>query len=115
MKKTLSLLLVACTLALTPGCGVLAPKSDVTYEASVYRSFRSVWDVTYRAYLGCQMRVAQGKVSAEDAADINAAWVIYCGAFRIALDRAAGNENAFTPDSVRDLADDVLTLIAATL
>lgn len=99
----------------TPGCSILAPKSQVTWEASRFLSFRDVYDVAYRSYLAHNVRVLDGKVSAKDDADVDAAWNAFRAAHIIALNQAGGDDNKFTPDNVRKLANDVLDLIAATL
>ena len=105
--------LFGATLLFTPGCAVFTGKSPVTYEATRYQSFRDVWTVTRKAYEAHLLQVARGKVSIEDQQDINAAWNAYRSAYLIALDAARNNEQAFTPENVRKLADDLLTLISA--
>jgi hypothetical protein len=115
MKKLILVLALLCAVPSFTGCNVLSPKTKVTYEASVFLSFKDVWTVTRQAYVGFKTRQAEGKVSAADAADVDKAWNTFRGAYVIALDVAAQNENAFTPANVRDLANDVLDLIAATL
>jgi len=112
--KTYRLLLMLCmALAFTPGCSVLSPKSPVTWEASRYLSFRDVYDVSYRAYVAHNVRVLDGKVSKADDEDVDKAWNTFRTAYLIALDQARGDENKFTPENVRKLANDVLDLIAA--
>jgi hypothetical protein len=95
-------------------CSLLAPKSSVTWEASRFRSFQTTWVATLAVYDHHMDRRVAGKVSAKDAADIDAAWNTFRLAFRIALAEARGNTEAFTPDNVKQLADDLLTLIYAS-
>lgn len=115
MKTLISKFLVAlCILAFAPGCSLLKPKSPVTIEASHYLSFRDCWTVTLAVYDSHMDRRVAGKVSALDAADIDRAWETYRAAYRLALAQASGDEGAFTPDNVKKLANDVLTLIYAS-
>ncbi len=111
--KTLitKLLLVGCLLSVGTGCNVLNPQSPLTYEASRFNSFKSVWISTLAVYDFQMDKRVQGKISQEDAQDIDAAWNTFRAAYRVALARAGGDENLFTPDEVRKLADDVLILI----
>lgn len=114
--QTLKLLVVLCAaLAFTPGCSTFSGKSPVTWEASRFLSFRDVYDVAYRAYLAHNVRVLDGKVSAKDDAEIDAAWNAFRAAYIVALNQASGDANKFTPDNVRKLANDVLDMIAVTL
>ena len=107
-------LLCALLIVCSPGCSLLAPKSDLTWEASRFNSFKSTWTATLAVYDFHMDRRVAGKVSAADAAAVDAAWNTFRLAFRLALAQARGNENAFTPDNVKKLADDVLTLIYAS-
>ena len=112
MKTLLSkFFVVLCLLAFVPGCSVLNPKSPLTYEAARFNSFKSVWISTLAVYDFQMDKRVQGKISPADAQDIDAAWNTFRAAYRIALARAGGDENLFTPDEVRKLADDVLILI----
>jgi len=97
-----------------PGCSLLAPKSPVTWEASRYASFRDCWTITLAVYDANMDRRVAGKVSVADAQDIDRAWNLFRAAYRTALAEASGNELAFTPESVKKLANDVLTLIYAS-
>jgi len=113
--KTYKFLVVLCAaLAFTPGCQLFAPKPGITYEATVFMSFRDTWTVTRAAYSGWMDRVARGKVSDRDAADVNMAWEKFRGAFLIACEAAQWKQDEYTPEHVRKLAQDVLTLISAT-
>lgn len=112
MKAIINLLLIF-TLLIVPACSMLSPKPGVEWEASRYQSFKTVWISTLAMYdYQMDLRV-QGKIKPEDAADIDAAWNLFRVGYRVALAEAQGNENMFTPDSVRKLADSVLTLIYA--
>lgn len=113
MKTLYALLAAACLLSFTPGCSLIAPKSDVTLEATQYMSFREVWHVTHTAYQVYADRKALGKVSAGDARDIDTAWNAFRKAYIIAMDAASNNQSMWTPENVRRLADDVLVLVAA--
>jgi hypothetical protein len=86
----------------------------VTWEASRYLSFRDCWTVTLAIYDAHMDRRVAGKVTAEDARDIDAAWRTYTVAYRLALAKASGDETSFTPENVKKLANDVLTLIYAS-
>lgn len=113
--KTYKLLVALCAalVCFTPGCGVLYPKGKVEWKAAQFLSFRDCWDVTHAAYGTFKNRQAAGKVSAADVRDIDKAWNAYRSAYLIAIEAAQMDQNAFTPENVRKLADDVLTLIAA--
>jgi hypothetical protein len=114
MKHKFTIILALCALlAFAPGCSILAPQPGISYEASVYRSFEDVWTVTKQAYTLHLDRVAAGKVTPADAADVARAWENFRSAYLIALDAARMDQTAFTPARVRNLADDVLTLIGS--
>jgi hypothetical protein len=113
MKTLYALLAAVCLLAAVPSCSIIAPKSDVTLEATQYMSFREVWEVTHTAYQVYADRKALGKVSAKDAADVDLAWNAFRKGYIIALESASNNVSMWTPENVRRLADDVLVLIAA--
>jgi len=114
MKTHIFKFVVALSLlAFAPGCSLFSGKSPVTWEASRYLSFRDCWTVTLAIYDAHMDRRYAGKVTAEDARDIDAAWNTFRAAYSLALASAAGNELAFTPDNVKTLANDVLTLIYA--
>jgi len=113
MKKFILIALLA-VFTITPGCSLLSPKSDVTWEASRFLSFKDTWTTTLALYDYSKDRQVVGKLSAKDAADIDAAWNLFRLAFKSALADAQGNENAFTPENVKKLANDVLTLIYAS-
>jgi hypothetical protein len=110
----ISIIIFAATLAFTPGCSLLSPKSSVTWEASRFRSFQTTWVATLAVYDHHMDRRVAGKVSDKDAADIDAAWNTFRLAFRVALAEARGDESAFTPDNVKQFSDDLLTLIYAS-
>lgn len=110
MKKTLFAILAALLLV-APGCAVLAPKSPVTWEASRFLAFKDVWATTLAMYDHAKDLQVAGKISARDAQDIDRAWNLFRSSFKLALENAGNNPNAFTPDEVRKLANDVLTLI----
>ncbi len=105
--------LLAGALLLTPGCALTNPKSPVTFEATRYLSFKDTWTVALTLYDSHMDRRAAGKVSAKDAADIDAAWNTFRAAYDVALDAAKGDKTSFTPDNVKKLANDVLVLIYA--
>ena len=111
MKAIYKILVVLCLLAFVPGCSLLNPTSPLTHEASRYNSFKSVWISTLAVYDFQMDKRAQGKISPDDAQTIDTAWNAFRAAYRVALARAGGDENLFTPDDVRKLADDVLILI----
>lgn len=111
--KYLLAICMAALLALSPGCSLLSPKPGVSYNASRFNSFKVTWVSTLAVYdYQMDLRV-QGKISAGDAEVIDAAWNSFRLAYKVALARAKGDETSFTPDNVRALADDVLTLIYA--
>ena len=112
--KNIFILIFAALLLTTPGCSLLSPKSPVTWEASRFLAFKDVWTTTLAMYdHAMDLRVA-GKISERDSADIDRAWELFRASFKLALANAGNNPNAFTPDEVRILANDVLTLIYAT-
>lgn len=113
--KFLVVLCAAFVISSTTGCSVFKPTPSLTSEATVYRSFQDVWTVTRAAYSAHMDRVVRGKVSAADAADVDRAWEAFRGAFKIAAQAAQWDQSQYTPENVRKLADDVLTLIKATL
>lgn len=115
MKRYLIGALCAINIMLfTQGCSVLSPEGPVTWEAAKFNSFKSVWISTLALYdYQMDLRV-QGKIKPSDAQDIDTAWNSFRAAYRVALAQASGDENAFTPENVRKLADDVLTLIYAS-
>jgi hypothetical protein len=92
---------------------VLSPKSPVTWEASRFLSFKDTWTTALALYDHSKDLQVAGKISARDAADIDAAWNLFRIGYKKALGAAQGNDNAFTPDNVKKLANDVLTLIYA--
>lgn len=109
-------LVLAAGLALaggTVGCSVLAPRAGVTWEASRYQSFRDVWTTTLALYDHSKDLQVAGKISARDAADIDAAWEIFRASYKQALAAARGDETAFTPERVRRLASGVIDLVYA--
>lgn len=111
-KPTIILALCAL-LAFSPGCSLLVPKPGVTYNAARFNSFKVTWVSTLAVYdYQMDLRV-QGKISPEDAEVIDAAWNSFRLGYKVALAQARGDDTAFTPDNVRKLADDVLTLIYA--
>ena len=109
MKKLSNIILAVCLLfspAIT-GC-VTTPK---THEAIVFNSFQSTWAIahsTYQAY--CEL-VVQGKVSAADQRDIDAAWNKFRSVFSFALRSASNNWSAASPSEVERIKDDLLILI----
>lgn len=115
MKHKPAILLALCALLIgAPGCSVLAPRSDITWEGQKFLTFQDVWTVTLAAYdRHMDYRVA-GKVSADDARDVDTAWNVFRVGFRAALARAQGGVVDFAPDEVKKLANDVLTLIYAS-
>lgn len=110
--KTIFLIcaLLASPLAFT-GCSILAPKSNVTWEASVYLSFADTWAVTSAAYDTYCEQAVLGKVSAEDQADIDEAWNKFRSAFRVAFIAASRDWSKFAPEDVKKLSEDLTTLI----
>lgn len=111
--KVTTLFALCALLVCAPGCSLLAPKSPLTYNASRYQSFKAVWITTLAVYdYQMDLRV-QGKIKPEDAVVIDAAWNTFRVAYKTALIKARNDETMFTPDEVRKLADDVLTLIYA--
>jgi len=113
MKRLLLLIPLVSLLAFSPSCSILKPQSPVTWEATRYLSFRDCWTVTHAAYQAMKDRQALGLVSAADAADIDKAWNTFRSSFLVALEVAQWDKESFTPENVRELADDLLTLIAA--
>jgi len=105
--------LLAMTAATTTGCRLFSGKSPVTWEASRYGSFRDTWTLTLALYDHAKDLQVAGKITAADAADIDAAFNLFRIGFKQALGTAQGDENAFTPESVKVLANNVLTLIYA--
>ena len=118
MKTPLSKIFVALCLAgimfATPGCSLLNPKSPVTWEASRFLAFKDVWTTTLAMYDHAKDLQVAGKISERDAADIDTAWNTFRAAYKLALANAGNNPNSFTPEEVRTLANDVLTLIYAS-
>ena len=98
----------------TPSCSLLSPKSPITWEASRFLAFKDVWTTTLAMYDHAKDLQVAGKISARDAADIDRAWELFRASYRLALANAGNNTNAFTPEEVRKLANDVLTLIYAS-
>jgi len=113
MKKFILIALLA-VFTLTPGCSVLSPKSPATWEASRFLSFKDTWATTLALYDYSKDRQVAGKLSHQDAADIDAAFNLFRLAFKSALAAANGDDKAFTPENVRKLGNDVLTLIYAS-
>lgn len=110
MKRLNNIILALCLfvapLAFT-GCAT-TPK---TQEAIVFNSFQSTWAVAYSTYQAyCELAV-QGKVSAEDQRDIDAAWNRFRNVFSFALRSSSNNWNATSPDEVERIKDDLIILI----
>jgi hypothetical protein len=97
----------------TPGCSLLSPKSPVTWEASRFLAFKDVWKTTLALYDHAKDLNVAGKLSDRDMADIDAAWNLFRAAFKTALAESENNNSGFTPENVRKLGNDVLTLIYA--
>jgi hypothetical protein len=95
------------------GCSLLNPKSPVTWEASRFLAFKDVWKTTLALYDHAKDLNVAGKLSDRDMADIDAAWNLFRAAFKTALAESENNNNGFTPENVRKLGNDVLTLIYA--
>jgi hypothetical protein len=112
-KLLLCFSLSAFALSALPGCSLLAPKGNVTWEATQFLTYRDVWTTTLALYDHAKDQQVAGKVSTRDAADIDAAWNLFRVGYKQALALAQNDVNARTPESVRKLANDVLTLIYA--
>ena len=91
--------------------GCQTTQTEQTQEARIYYTFRDTWTVAHTAYKGyCELAV-QGKVSAGDQADIDAAWNQFRVAFKFALLTAQKDWQATTPESVIALRENLITLI----
>ena len=117
IKPLFAAALIAFALVFTTGCGTTqtTPQASHSVKAITYLSFADVWTVTHAAYQGACDATVQGKISTKDKADIDKAWNAYRGAFTIALEAAQMDTAQVTPDNVRKLANDLLTLINAAL
>ena len=117
LKPLFAAALIACAIVFTTGCGTTqtTPQASHSAKAVAYLTFFDVWTVTHAAYQGACDATVQGKISAKDKADIDKAWNAYRGAFTIALEAAQMDTAQVTPDNVRKLASDLLTLINAAL
>ena len=110
--KTLITALFAAFLMLAPtGCVTTPAPTNITAEGRTYITFKDIWVVTHTAYSVYCDRVALGKVTAADQADIDKAWNAFRGAFKISIAAAQMDATQWTPDNVRKLSNDVLVLI----
>jgi hypothetical protein len=116
LKTLLALTLVAIA-CLLGGCAstTTTPQQSHSAAAITYLTFADVWTVTHAAYSGYCDQAVLGKVSPADQADIDKAWNAFRGAYGIALQAAQLDKSQVTPENVRKLSNDLLTLIAATL
>ena len=96
------------------GCSLLNPKSPVTWESSRFLAFKDVYTTTLALYDHSQDLYVAGKISQRDMDDINHSWNTFRAGYLLALGKAKGDVNSFTPENVRTLANDVLTLIYAS-
>lgn len=100
-----------CVLLGAPGCATNS--APPTHAAIVFYSFKDCWTAAFAAYSGYAELAVQGKVSARDQRDIDAAWNQFRAAFKTAFHVASSDWSAATPDQVQLLANEVLTLIRA--
>ena len=116
IKHLFAAALLACSLLFATGCATTTtPQQSHSATAIAYLSFADVWTVAHTAYAGELDRYVRGKVSERDQADIDKAWNAFRGAYGIGLQAAQLDKAAITPENVRKLADDLLTLINASL
>ena len=115
LKTLLALTLVAIAVMLAPGCATntTTPQASHSATAIAYLSFADVLTVTRAAYAAELDQYNLGKISERDQADIDKAWNAFRAAYSIALEAAQMDKTQITPQNVRKLSDDLLTLIGA--
>ena len=105
----------ACIGQVLTGCGTTqtTPQASHSATAIAYLSFADVLTVTRAAYAAELDQYNLGKVSERDQADIDKAWNAFRAAYSIALEAAQMDKTQITPQNVKKLSDDLLTLIGA--
>lgn len=97
---------------ITVGVSGCAYFRNTPTEAVVFHTFKDSWDLSKTAYDGWSERVVMGKISKENSDEVDKVWNNYRAAFRSALLVARQDWNAVTPDNLRALQNQLLSLIA---
>lgn len=112
MKNLFAVSLIAVAIIFTPSCSVLQPEPP-TKEAVIYFSLKDTWSATHAAYRGFKEQQAQGKVSTQDAADVDKAWNQFRDAMKLAVKASRDGFDAPTPESITKLKNNLIELILA--
>lgn len=105
----LTFALPAATLTVgVTGCAWL---KNTPAETVAYYTFRDSWDLTKTAYDKWSERVVQGKVTAEQSAEVDVVWNKYRDTFRSAIALARQDWSAVTPATLTAVQNELLSLI----
>ncbi len=104
LQKALVVLLGLATLCVISGCA--------TVGSGVYRLKQTRDDVDW-AMVGYRNRVSFGQVTLGFQQQVTSAYTAYQTAFNEAVAQAHSNYNAPTPDNVKQLADQLLSVLGS--